>query len=96
MAKKLYRLTLPELDKQGRPRFLIFECEAPTLDFLISEINDGALVQGNVLYCKPAEDTKGTYEIIRRKPTAIGRGIATLIETPDSHFRELEDPARAA
>jgi hypothetical protein len=94
--KKLYRVTLPETDREGRQRFLIFECDVPTLDFLIAEINDGVLVPGNALYCRPAPEKKGTYEIVRRKPMAISKGIATMIEIPDSQFREMEEPVRAA
>lgn len=88
MSAFVYRVTLTTRHPTtGVPFFINFECGFPSLADLVADLNDGLVVTGEALFCKPGSE-KNVFEVTKRKPFALGRNGVAHIEPPDVRFVE--------
>lgn len=88
----VFRVILPGTNpRTGAVMFVNFECRYPTLDLLVSDLNDGTIVMGSSLFTRKSREEKGVLEVVDRTPYAIGRAGVARIETPVFRFVEYEE-----
>lgn len=80
-AKRIYRVTFTDLcPKTGKPRFINFECRAPSVEALTTMLNDGQIVLGQTLFPAGGEHHQGGRDDDRGAPLAVrgdgGRGMS--------------------
>lgn len=86
----VFRVTLTTKNGQtGFPNWVNFECHYCDLHDLTFSLNEGRIVEGTVLRTKRSEEP-GIFNIIGRKPYALGRPGVASIEMPDAVFVETE------
>lgn len=91
MSGFVYRVTLTTRHpKTHLPFFINFECQQSSLEALADALNSGSVVVGEALFCK-ADTEKNVFEVVKRKPFAIGRNGVAHIEPPDVHIVEYEE-----
>jgi hypothetical protein len=89
--KSVFRVNLAGINpRTGAAHFINFECRYPTLEHLVSALNDGSIVFGEVLRARPT-DERGVLEVIDRRPFALAKGGFGSIATPNVRFVEYDD-----
>lgn len=87
--KRIYRVTFDErCPKTGKPRFINFECRAPSVEALTTMLNDGQIVVGQTLFT--VREGPGCWRIVARRPASITKAGVTMIEEPRWRFVETE------
>jgi len=90
--RSVFRVILPGTHpKTGALMFVNFECSYPTMDLLVSDLNDGQIICGSSLFTKKSKEERNALEIISRVPYAIGKAGIARIETPVFRFVEYEE-----
>ena len=90
----VYRVTLTSRHRQsGEPVFVNFECGHRSLFDLVRALNEGVVV-GEALFCT-ATPERGTFEVKKRKPFALGRNGVAHIEPPDGRIVEYREADHA-
>lgn len=89
----VYRVTLTDRNPANDTNlFALFECSAPTIEFLASDLNDGLIVVGQRLFTRKTAE-RGVFEVYARKTFAISKAIVACIELPFGRLVEYEDEA---
>lgn len=90
--KRIYRVTFNEIcPKTGQPRFINFECRAPSVEALTTMLNDGQIVVGASLFT--VRHSAATWRILSRRAASITKAGVTMIEEPRWRFVETEAAA---
>ncbi|MBX3579990.1 MAG: hypothetical protein KF723_22530 [Rhizobiaceae bacterium] len=92
--KNVFRVTTTSINPRTQTAYFVnFECTYPTLDLLVSDLNDGKIIMGETLSTKAVAGERGLHEVVHRRPYALAKGGIASIETPHVRFVEYEDEA---
>lgn len=94
MRKFIYRVTSTHINpRTGSAVFNNFECEQPTLDLLVSDLNDGRIVIGSSLRSRSTGEP-GVFEVLARHPMALAKSGVAAVEIPRGRFVESGEGER--
>lgn len=90
MIGNVFTFWVPGINqKTGFQNYAHVECEYDSVEEIVARLNEGRIVSGSALFTKAGAE-RGEYEVIDRKPWAVGRHGVARIEIPRARFVEYE------
>jgi hypothetical protein len=95
VSKYIYRVTSTHINpRTGSAVFNNFECDYPTIDLLVSALNDGRIIIGSTLRSRSTGEP-GVYEVLARHPMALAKSGVAGVEIPRGRFVECGEGERS-